>query len=91
MLKLDGLDSCIIGTCCRCGQDDVLLYSSEKIIQVLINRDGMDWSAAEEFYCLNILGLWAGEGTPAFMDAYVGEDIQCEDVVEAQHNRRASD
>ena len=94
MMKIDGLDSCIIGVCQRCGQSDVILYSAEKIIAVLMERDGMDWSEAEEFYCLNILGAWVGDGTPAFMDTYVeGDLVHCEDVVsgEIAHNRRLDD
>lgn len=90
MTKLDGLDSCIIGVCCKCGQDDVLLYSTAKVIALLMRRGGMTWSEAEEFYCANILGLWSGPGTPAFMDTYLeGGDVHCGDVVE--HNRRVSD
>lgn len=92
--KLDGLDSCIIGTCCRCGQEDVLLYSAEKIIQALINRDGMSWSSAEEYYCVNILGAWMGAGTPSFMEVYVdSSEIHSEDVVEVEvlHNRQSED
>lgn len=92
MIKLDGLDSCIIGTCSKCGQVDVFLYSTAKIIQVLMDRDGMSWGEAQEFFDLNIVGLWAGDGTPAFMDPYIEGEVHCGDVVEdVEHNRRADD
>jgi hypothetical protein len=64
---LDGLDSAIIGVIEEFGRDNRILYSKNKILEILSERDGMTWSEAEEFYDYNILGLYAGEQTPVFL------------------------
>ena len=37
-LKVDGFDDAIMGYAGRCGMNDVLLYSTNKIIQILIKN-----------------------------------------------------
>jgi hypothetical protein len=64
---LDGLDSAIIGVIEEFGRDNRILYSKNKILEILSQRDGMTWSEAEEFYDYNILGLYAGEQNPVFL------------------------
>jgi hypothetical protein len=44
-----------------------VLYSADKIINILMERDGMTWHEAVEFYDYNILGLHAGEQNPVFL------------------------
>jgi hypothetical protein len=64
---LDGLDDAIIGVIEEFGRDNRILYSKNKIIEILSERDGMNWEEAEEFYDYNILGLYAGEQNPVFL------------------------
>lgn len=64
---LDGLDSAVIGVIEEFGRDNRILYSKNKILEILSQRDGMTWSEAEEFYDYNILGLYAGEQNPVFL------------------------
>ena len=66
-IKLDGLDDAIIGVVEEFGNGPRILYSKNKIIYILQERDGMSWSEAEEFYDYNILGLYAGEQNPIFL------------------------
>ena len=66
-IKLDGLDDAIIGIVEEFGNGPRILYSKNKIIYILQERDGMSWSEAEEFYDYNILGLYAGEQNPIFL------------------------
>ena len=66
-IKLDGLDDAIIGIVEEFGNGPRILYSKNKIIYILQERDGMSWSEAEEFYDYNILGLYAGEQNPVFL------------------------
>jgi len=47
-----------------------------------MDRDGMTWEEAEEFYCLNISGAWMGSGTPCFMEPYIEGEIHSGDVVD---------
>ena len=64
---LDGLESAIIGIVEEFGNSPRILYSKNKILNILSERDGMTWSEAEEFYDYNILGLYAGEQNPIFL------------------------
>lgn len=65
---LDGLDYAIIGITQEFGNGPRILYSKNKILQILQERDGMTHTEAEEFYDYNILGLYAGEQNPIFLD-----------------------
>ena len=62
----EGFDDCILGTVSRFGAPTLVLYDEERVIQKLMSRDGMDRDTAEEFFSVNIIGAWVGEGTPAF-------------------------
>ena len=64
---LDGLDEAIIGITEEFGNGRRILYSKDKILDILMKRDSMTHSEAEEFYDYNILGLYAGEQNPVFL------------------------
>jgi hypothetical protein len=64
---LDGLNDAIIGITEEFGNGPRILYSKNKILNILCERDGMTWSESEEFYDYNILGLYAGEQNPVFL------------------------
>jgi len=64
---LDGLDEAIIGITEEFGNNPRILYSKDKILNILCERDGMDMEEAIEFYDYNILGLYAGEQNPIFL------------------------
>jgi len=67
---LTGLDNAIIGIV----EDFTgrkILYSKPKILNILMVRDGMTEIEAEEFYDYNILGLYASELNPVFLDIEV--------------------
>jgi hypothetical protein len=66
-IKLDGLDDAILGIVEEFGNGPRILYSKNKILNILSQRDGMTWSESEEFYDYNILGLYAGEQNPVFL------------------------
>ena len=64
---LDGLDEAIVGITEEFGPGRRILYSKDKILDILMKRDLMTYSEAEEFYDYNILGLYAGEQNPVFL------------------------
>ena len=64
---LDGLDEAIVGVTEEFGNGRRILYSKDKILDILMKRDSMTHSEAEEFYDYNILGLYAGEQNPVFL------------------------
>jgi len=69
-LVCDGFDDAIIGMAERINLGPVVAYSVEKILEILINRDGMTYEEAVEYYEFNIVGAWLGEFTPVFITNY---------------------
>lgn len=65
-ILLDGLEGALIGMALRFGMETVALYDYNKILEILCERDGMTLDEAQEYAEFNILGLWAGDGTPVF-------------------------
>jgi hypothetical protein len=66
-ILLDGFNDAIIGIVEEFGNGPRVLYSKNKILQTLEDRDGMSPFEAVEFYEYNILGLFAGEQNPIFL------------------------
>jgi hypothetical protein len=64
---LSDLDNAIIGIV-EDFNGRKILYSKTKILNILMVRDGMTMDEAEEFYDYNILGLYAGDQNPVFLD-----------------------
>ena len=67
MLKMDGFDDCVIGTCERFGQEEIIAYDKRKVLAKLVSEDMTEDEALEYFY-FNQIGAWVGEGTPCFID-----------------------
>ena len=67
LLQADGLDAALIGLGTRCSKPDILVYDVDKVIDILITRDGMDEEGAWEYFHFNIEGAWHGESTPIWM------------------------
>jgi hypothetical protein len=68
MLTADGFDDAIVGEVSSFGRDGTILYSIQKIIDILVERDGMTPDEALEFYDYNIAGSYLGEGMPTFLN-----------------------
>ena len=45
----------------------VVAYSVSKILDIMIERDGMTYEEALEFYEFNISGAWMGDYTPIYI------------------------
>jgi hypothetical protein len=75
MLKADGFDKAVIGIGQRCGAKDIIVYDALKCINILVERDGMIFEEAREFFEFNTLGAWVGEETPMFVWNYNIEEI----------------
>lgn len=65
----DGLDDAIIGFGNRCGQPTLVVYDVEKVLTILMDRDDMTYSEAQEFFDFNIGGAWMGDTTPIWFHA----------------------
>tara|TARA_R110000772_G_scaffold35493_3_gene85520 strand:+ start:3839 stop:4111 length:273 start_codon:yes stop_codon:yes gene_type:complete len=69
MLKADGFDEAIIGTGLKWtenGSVDVLVYDADKCVEILMERDDMEYDEAVEFFEFNTVGSYMGETTPIF-------------------------
>jgi len=70
MKKWHDLDEAIIGQALMWAGNErmeVLIYSGEKVLGVLIERDGMTHEEAQEFVDFNIEGAYIGPDTPLLM------------------------
>ena len=69
----DGYDSCIIGFCPK---SERVVYSREKMMELLKERDGMSETMAMEFLEFNTWRAYAGKHTPiyAWTDIIMDED-----------------
>jgi hypothetical protein len=67
-ILLDGLESAIVGITDEFGTGKRVLYSKDKILKILQERDGMTFADAEEYFDYNIIGGYFGEQNPVFLD-----------------------
>lgn len=68
---LDGLDDAILGLTAlpeRADASAQVVYSADKIITILQQRDNMTADEAQEFYYTNIRDAYCGPGSPIFVD-----------------------
>jgi hypothetical protein len=68
IMRADGLDEAIIGVATRPNMDAVLAYDVDKIISILMKKDGMSYEEANEWYGYNIASAWVGDTTPVFIE-----------------------
>ena len=47
--------------------DTFVVYDLDKLLNILVERDGMTMEEAREYYEFNIVGAWVGDKTPAFI------------------------
>lgn len=51
-----------------CVRRYLAVYSEQKCIEILMERDGMAEDEAQEFFDTNVVGAYVGVGTPIFVD-----------------------
>ena len=73
MLTADGFDEAIIGNILSFGRREIVLYSTQKILDIMVERDDMTPEEALEFFDFNIIGSYNGEGMPAFLNDLDGD------------------
>ena len=76
MLKWDGFDSAVIGVGERNNTDSMIVYDYNKMVNVLMTRDGMTYKEAEEYIDFNIVGAWIGDTTPIIVNKKSMEQIE---------------
>ena len=66
-LTADGFEKALLGVGHQFNTPDAV-YSKDRCLHVLMDRDGMSREDAKEYFDFNVAGAWVGEGTPIFMD-----------------------
>lgn len=79
VLLADGLDEAFIGLAQSNG-NAVAVYNRDRIIELMINRDGMDYADAVEFYSFNIEAAYVGEHTPLYVTPFNYSDPQLREI-----------
>jgi hypothetical protein len=64
VLLMDGFDEAFLGYSQRINEPEIAIYSYQKMIDTLIERDQMDYDEAVEYIDYNCLGAWVGKRTP---------------------------
>ena len=67
VLLMDGFDEALIGFAERINTPLIAIYDWNKMVEVLMTRDGMEYEEAVEYISYNCLGAWVGERTPLIM------------------------
>ncbi len=68
ILLMDDFDDCVIGVCNRFGQDPIVAYDYNLVINKMVNEWEMDIDEALEYYEFNQIGAWVGDKTPCFVE-----------------------
>ena len=75
-LVADGFEEALIGICYRFGQSPLATYDYDKCIEIItsgiegdptLTDDDDPRELAVEYFDLNVIGSWSGEGTPVFV------------------------
>lgn len=64
---MPGYDDCIMGVALQFGKPTCIAYDKDKVIQRLIQKEGMSHEDAYDWFEYNMLGSYVGEGTPVFI------------------------
>lgn len=65
----DGLEDAFVGVVTNFYHETVACYDHDKIVELLMSRDGMAFEEALEYIACNIAGGWVGDKTPVLMTA----------------------
>jgi hypothetical protein len=78
MMTANGFDEAIVGSITSYGRGETVLYSTQKILEIMMERDGMTEEDAIDFFHFNVIGSYNGDGMPAFLNDHV-EPLEFDD------------
>lgn len=70
VLFADGWDDAFLGITANHHHAIVAVYDYDKIIEIMVERDGVTYEDAEEFVEFNIVGAYVGERTPIYVSRH---------------------
>ena len=68
VLLADGFEDAIMGIGRQFVGEPIAVYDRTKCIEILVERDGMDWEEAQEYFSFNVEGAYVGKQTPMFVE-----------------------
>ena len=68
LLFADGFDEAILGVGWSFDKPLSVAYDKHKCIKILMKRDKMSRTDAEEYFSFNVEGAYVGEATPVFVE-----------------------
>ena len=74
LVRMEGFDDCILGVSTRFGQEPIVAYDYNKVIEHLMG-DGMTHEDAIDYFEFNQIGSWVGDRTPCFIET-TAEDVK---------------
>ena len=74
LIVLNGLEEAEIGVAGSHDGNNAMIYSTQGIIRILVDRDEMEWDEAIEYFYFNILAGYGSTGNPMFLDDLGGQD-----------------
>lgn len=66
IITIDGFDDAFLGVGTQFNRE-IAIYDTDKVIEILMTRDGMSEDDAWEHFSFNIIGAWVGDQTPIFL------------------------
>jgi hypothetical protein len=66
-LLADGFEEAFLGVSEVFGRPPLATYDRDKCIDILVERDGMTYEEAVEYFDYNVTGAWVGDGTPIYL------------------------
>ena len=71
-ILFDDLDEALVGIGHRFGMDGIAIYDMDKVFKCLEKQLGPDVTDEEviEYFDFNVIGTWAGEHTPMFIETF---------------------
>ena len=73
VITFDGLNDAIIGSADQ-GNNTVMVYDYEKVIEILAKEQGMGWEGAKDWYCTNMMDGFLN--APVVLDYKVTSSVQ---------------
>ena len=73
ILLADGFECAFLGVVESFGIKPRALYDRDACVDILIERDGMEYDEALEYFSFNVEQAYVGEYTPAFIKLDIGE------------------
>jgi len=77
-LLANGLEGAFVGCAIIHNRPVLAVYDIDKVIDILMQENGLSREEAVEYFEYNIQGAWVGEGTPIF--AYKCSLEELEDI-----------